>query len=705
MKSPPRTADGGRFTAAVVVAAVVLAVAGAAAGTAYDRPGTAVFADTLSFAFAIAVVALVGAIVTLAVPANRVGWLMLAAAVVLGVGTAFTEDGIHGVVTAPGSVPGAAYLAALGPGLEAAGMLIAVVGVPVVFPDGRLPGPRWGWLAWSAAAAAACLFLGNVLSPHAQQARLAHWQSPLGLPGGYGNVADALSAAGILLAATAAAGAIAGLVTRWRRGGPRVRQQLLLLAMAACPPALVFLTVLIANGVPGWIFGVVLVPLPVAIAIAVLHHGLYDLRRAAHRTLLWLTMSATVAGIYAAVVITVAALVPDHHAWWPSALAAALAALTLIPLREKLQRGVTRLVYGRWHEPYEVLASLGQDLEAAADIDRLLDAVVAELTTGLDLLGVSVRDLDGTVVTGTGDAAGAAPAALPGFAAAVVPGTVAADAPGTACIALLAYGTPAGSLTYRLPDRPLSAAEERLLHDLARQLGGALHARLLREDLQRARERLVLAREEERRRLRRDLHDGIGPALAGLTLKTETARALLPPGSDCASRQLHDLSEEIRRTVVDVRRLVEGLRPPALDELGLADACAQAVERLTAGSGLAASVDACGDLPALPAAVEVAAYRIVVEAVTNTARHARARHCRVSMTLIPAGLAIEVTDDGAGLAASGHHGHGLAIMRERAEELGGTVTIRDGSPGVTIQARLPAVTTPAQLPSVPAVPA
>jgi signal transduction histidine kinase len=126
---------------------------------------------------------------------------------------------------------------------------------------------------------------------------------------------------------------------------------------------------------------------------------------------------------------------------------------------------------------------------------------------------------------------------------------------------LLAYGTAVGSLTYRVSDRQLSTAEERLLRDLARQLG-ALHARLLREDLQRARERLVLAREEERRRLRRDLHDGIGPALAGLTLKTETARALLPPGSDSASRQLRGLSEEIRRTVIDVRRLVEGLRPP-----------------------------------------------------------------------------------------------------------------------------------------------
>ena len=154
--------------------------------------------------------------------------------------------------------------------------------------------------------------------------------------------------------------------------------------------------------------------------------------------------------------------------------------------------------------------------------------------------------------------------------------------------------------------------------------------------------------------------------------------------------------------VVDVRRLVEGLRPPALDELGLAGACEQAVERLTAGADVSASVRASDDLPALPAAVEVAAYRIIVEAVTNTVRHARARHCQVSVDYSEAALAIVVTDDGAGLLNSAGHGHGLAIMRERAEELGGTVAVRDGSPGVTVEARLPAATAPARVSPVPA---
>ena len=175
-------------------------------------------------------------------------------------------------------------------------------------------------------------------------------------------------------------------------------------------------------------------------------------------------MSGTVVAIYTAVVVTAAVLAPDHHAWWPSAFAAAVAALLLIPLRETLQRAVSRVVYGRWHEPYEVLAGLGERLEAAADIDRLLDAAVTELTTGLGLREVSVRGLDGAAVTGAVTAAGTT-------------------------IALQAYGATVGWLAYRPPERQLSSAEQRQVRDLAHQLGAAVHARLLREDLQRAADR------------------------------------------------------------------------------------------------------------------------------------------------------------------------------------------------------------------------
>jgi signal transduction histidine kinase len=275
-----------------------------------------------------------------------------------------------------------------------------------------------------------------------------------------------------------------------------------------------------------------------------------------------------------------------------------------------------------------------------------------------------VRDASGTVVAGAADRANRS-------------------------VALHSYNTVVGELCFRAPDRPLSASEQRLIRDLAGHLGGAMHARSLLDDLQRTRERLVLAREEERRRLRRDLHDGIGPALAGLTLKAETARALLTKDTDAAARQLVDLSEEIRATVVDVRRVVEGLRPPALDELGLVGACRQAVDRLTRGSGITADVRSGADVTALPAAVEVAAFRIVLEAVTNVVRHAHARRCCVTLARDDTALVVTIVDDGTGPVDGSGAGHGLATMRERAEELGGALSVVASEPGLRVTAALP----------------
>ena len=650
-------------TAVAVATAVLVALSGATVGAGFDQLDHSA-ATGLVNAFVIGTVAVVGAAITLAVPGNRVGWLLLAAAVAMGSGEACTEAGVHGLLTAPGSVPAAGYLAAVGPALRGLGWVLVVLAVPLVFPDGRLPGVRWRWLAWCLVGAGVGLFLGAVLSPHGQETRLTGWHNPLGLPERAAPVADLLSLSGLLFAVVCAVGAVTGLVARWRRDGPLVRQQLLLLALAACPPVLLVLWSVLVSPQPRWAFALAVLPFPVAIAVATLAFGLYDLRRATHRTLLWLTMSASVLAVYALVVLAVAALVPDHRSGWPSAVAAVVAALALVPLRQALQRAVNRVVYGRWHEPYDVLSGLGESLAATADVDLLVTATVHELTAGLGLRDVSVRDL---AEGATADAAVSNIATLP----------------------LQAYGGPVGWLSYRLPDRPLSPAEDRLLHDLARHLGGVLHARGLHRDLQRARERLVLAREEERRRLRRDLHDGIGPALAGLTLKAETARVLLPPGADATARQLQALSEEIRRTVVDVRRVVEGLRPPALDELGLAAACRQAVDRLTAGADLRVTVDTPHDLPALPAAGEVAAYRIMIEAVTNVVRHACARNCQVTLGLSSGALLVTVDDDGHGLATEHAKGNGLYIMRERAEEIGGTIVVSDALPGVRVRARLP----------------
>jgi signal transduction histidine kinase len=248
-----------------------------------------------------------------------------------------------------------------------------------------------------------------------------------------------------------------------------------------------------------------------------------------------------------------------------------------------------------------------------------------------------------------------------------------------------------------------------LLEDLARQAEVAVHAVRLTSDLQRSRERLVATREEERRRLRRDLHDGLGPTLASFALKVDAARKLVRNKPQDAEEMLSRLKNQTQDTVGDVRRLVYGLRPPALDDLGLVSAIRQQAEshgfvahegfsadagsEATTGDGLVFfSIEAPGTLPPLPAAVEVAAYRIAQEALTNAARHAQARRCRVRLSIDGAGgvIELEVRDDGVGMQESRRAGVGLSSMRERAEELGGRCEVEPDSEGGTrVLARLP----------------
>jgi signal transduction histidine kinase len=262
-------------------------------------------------------------------------------------------------------------------------------------------------------------------------------------------------------------------------------------------------------------------------------------------------------------------------------------------------------------------------------------------------------------------------------------------------VPLRAYGRVAGELLYGDPMSPLRRADRAVLADLAAQLAILMHARALTVDLRTARERLVLAREEERRRLRRDLHDGLGAALAGLMLKVENARALMRDDPDAAERDLAAVRQDIASTVGDVRTLVEGLRPPAIDELGLPAALTQAVRRLATHRSAQVSIDCPESLGDVPAAVEVAIYRIVGEAVTNAIKHADAAACRVTIARRAGFLTAEVADTGPGLAGptdadrDSVGGNGLATMRERAEELGGTLTLSSGPTGVSVRASLP----------------
>jgi len=228
-------------------------------------------------------------------------------------------------------------------------------------------------------------------------------------------------------------------------------------------------------------------------------------------------------------------------------------------------------------------------------------------------------------------------------------------------------------LEARAPGEAFSAADRHVLNTIAYQAGAAVHAVHLTTALQRSRQHLVTAREEERRRLRRDLHDGLGPALATLALQAEAARDLLPAEADQSAAYLADLIAQAHSALADIRRLVYALRPPSLDALGLLGALKEQATHYTR-QGFSILVDAPELLPPLPAAVEVAAYRILQEALTNVVRHAQACTCTVSVRVNDT-LNLEVIDDGRGLPAPCHAGVGLHSMHERAAELGGTYDI------------------------------
>jgi signal transduction histidine kinase len=228
--------------------------------------------------------------------------------------------------------------------------------------------------------------------------------------------------------------------------------------------------------------------------------------------------------------------------------------------------------------------------------------------------------------------------------------------------------------------------ERKLLKDVAQHAAVAAEATRLTRDLQASRERLVMAREEERRRLRRDLHDGLGPSLAGMSMQTRAARKLLP-AQGRAGEILDAIAGDLRSCTAEVRQLVDQLRPPALDG-GLQSALRAECERFAA-EAIAIELVVGGSLADLPAAVEVAAYRIVCEALTNVVRHSGARRCTVTVNRCRA-LEISIVDDGIGMPSEPSAGVGVASMRERAVELGGGCTITAAAAhGTAVRAWLP----------------
>jgi signal transduction histidine kinase len=641
----------------------------------------------------------VGALIASRLPANPIGWLFCGLGLFFVV-QRFTEVYADYALLVNFALPwgeSAAWFSTTVAGGSPSGLV--GVFVLLLFPSGRLLSRRWRVVAWMAIIGATFGVVGDALYPGDLPTHT-YVENPFGvleiISGAFSTfelfAASSLLGWALLLMSNLAA--LSCLILRLRRARGDERQQLKWFLFAVVPGglfgSLVSVRFLIASFAYEFMFGwweilpwdkVVYVLyastfafllVPIFTYVAILRYNLYDIDVVINRTLVYGALSICVVGIYILAVVALGTLFQARGNLAISLSATGLVAVVFQPLRGRLQRGVNRLMYGERDDPYAVISRLGKRLEAALAPDTVLPTVVETIAQALKLPYAAILLKEGE-----------------DFRTAASYGSPRGE-PETLTLVYQREEIGRLVLSPRAPGETFSDADRALLEDLARQAEVAVHAVRLTDDLQRSRERLVATREEERRRLRRDLHDGLGAQLAGLNVQASTLRRLIPSDPGAADELVVELREELRGAIADIRRLVYDLRPPALDDLGLVEAMRRLAERYgSKDAPLRVVVEAPEDLPNLPAAVEVAVYRITQEALTNVARHARATTCVVRLA-VNDNVTLEIVDDGVGIPAGRSAGVGLSSMHERAEELGGGCTVEISAGGGTrVLARLP----------------
>jgi signal transduction histidine kinase len=643
----------------------------------------------LSLAFAS-----VGALIVARRPDNRIGWLLCVEGVINGVGALATQYARYTLQTDPGVLPGGLW-ARLGswswiPGLGLLAFLL------LLFPDGRLPSRHWRPMAWLAVSWIISHAVILAVRPGSGPVTA---EAPAANPVGISDPHAVFMLASFLILAVVLLGSLASLAARFRRATGREREQLKWFLYSAGILAAVFLATLPLRGSDAlrpWIAGLVLVAgafLPVSVGIAILRHRLYDIDQLISRTLafavLWLLIALVYVGLAAALGIFAGSRLPVEVA-----VACTLAAtLVFQPARRGLERLADRWVFGERLGGYDLLTRFGAALESAIDQHELGPRLAAMVRQGLDVQWVRV-----TVLRASGEetifdqigANGIEPHER------VTPAATAPLVHGRERIGAIECGPKR--------DGPFSAKDHEVLTSIGRQAAlsirnAALTAELaqrLAEIQQQARElaasrtRLVQAEEAGRRRIERDIHDGVQQQLVALLAKLRLARNQLARDQTVAERTLAELQEDARQALDDLRELARGIHPPVLSDRGLLEAIEARVARLPMEVRI--ETDGLARGARLPEGVEGAAYFVVCEGLANALKHAAAHHATVRLASTSTNLNVEVTDDGRGFDVASAAGSGLRGLADRIEALGGTlqVTSRPGV-GTCLGATLPLV--------------
>jgi signal transduction histidine kinase len=598
-----------------------------------------------------AVAVLVGLLVLLHGSQRLIGWLLVAHGVCFGLLLLDPEEstGTAGMVVDQLAAGSWVFL------------FLWLVLIAYLVPDGHCLSPGWRrWMLLGLAGVVAFL-VGSAGDVDAFREAHDGADPPVSwLPA---PVSGVLGLVGLSLSVLLFFGAVFAVRARMRLSSGDVRLQLLWLVWGATslPAALLLAWVghfaLDDNPV---VVGVALalagIGLPVTIGIAILRHRLFDIQLVLSRTLTYGVLVVAVVTLYGLLLFAADRVLGESATG--GVLAVALVAVAVHPAYSMLRRRIERWVYGYRSEPAAALRRLGASLDSADPL-HVIDTITSSVADALkvDRAWVEAR------------------------------GGQASEDSRAIRVPLVQRGERLGHLAVAVPaGRRLSAADTALLHDLARHAAVTVRASQLAVELQASRSRIVTAREEERKRLRRELHDGVGPSLAAILLKLEAAKSR----QDAAERNalLAEIREETKAAITEVRRAVDELRPPAIDEVGLSGAIRQRAASLTTDR-LAFRVDSPQTLPPIPAAVEVAAFRIASEAMTNVAKHSDASRCRVELELDET-LSLTISDNGHGSGQPARSGVGWTSMTERAAELGGACTISSRAQGgLVVRAVLP----------------
>ncbi|MEU8269940.1 histidine kinase [Sphaerisporangium sp. NPDC049002] len=612
---------------------------------------------------------LIGAFLIAHRPRLRLAWLMCAGG--LGCAVNVMATGLQFAQASTGDLESAGWLRILAVvGWTAGGCTLGIL-MPLLSPDDHLPSRRWLPVAIGGVAATVIDGVRNIVRP-TPPASTYRWPEVIPNPLAIEALAPyhtVLTGSLALLINACMVLAVLSLLVRLRHADSTARRQI------AWPlSAFVIYAAFVLLGEDYWLpvtiwAGVI----PVAIAFAVLRYRLYGIDTVIGRTVIATGLIAAVGAVYLGTGTLAGLLAAGYDQ--VAGLAAALATGVFFqPLRTRLRRLTDVMLYGEHGRPEELARRLAREAGETEPVNALA-AVAAVVHDGLGVTGVLVEVGTAGLRVEMG-AAGPDPRVVP----------------------LVWHGEPVGRMLVGPPGpRPFSTAHtERLIAAATPYVADVAHAVLMAADLQRSRERILSAREEERRRLRRDLHDGLGQALANMSMSLNMARLRLREAPTSADRMLRDLRGGMDSVSKEVRELVYGLRPPSLDDLGLAGA----VGALAAEPGPPVEVEVEGETGDLPAAVEVAAYRIAQEALTNVRRHAEATRATVTLARSEHVLVVRVRDDGKGLPGHRRSGVGFASMRERAAELGGTCVITPApatgtgtdigtGPGTQVEAALP----------------